>query len=842
MKMELFDFQEQAAARLRHHVRVLRDHATSEHPKAISFSAPTGSGKTVMMAALFEDILFGAADLPPQPDAVILWLSDMPELNEQTRRRIMQVSDRIHANRLLTIDAGFDRQCLEPGTIHFINVQKLGKDKLLTRGGVDARTHSIWSTFANTARATPERFYLVIDEAHRGMTDGKLAKEARTLVQRFLLGHPPDGLVPMPLVIGVSATPKRFTDLLDKAPHGLEKVHVPVDQVRESGLLKERVPIHHPEVVGQAEMTLLAEAARRWQTMTVAWQAYCQAEGEAQVWPILVVQVENGNERQVSRTDLAAVLDTIEQAIGRSLHECEAVHALHDRGDMDIGGRRVRSVDASRIDEDKSIGVVLFKTSLSTGWDCPRAEVMMSFRRAEDHTYIAQLLGRMVRTPLARRIERDATLNDVHLFLPYFDAEAVEAVAEDLKNVENAPPAETGSANELVTLERRADAAAIFAAMSGLVTYRVNAARAQSHLRRLAGLARGLNRTEIDPDAPGQVRGQVLDWLDTEVKALKSAADFEARAERMTSVRVQTIAGRLGGFDDGRASAPLGDYAVAASAADIDRVFETAGQRLGEGGATGLHLLYWQAHAERESVDVKVELILLMNDAAAVARLETKAARAFNALYDTHKQAIGKLKEKERQRIQRLRRATAEPVEEPWMLPERIDFRRPKTAPLYERHLYLEADGGFRAELETWERELVAEELLNPVVVGWLRNLPRKPWSLEIPYESGGALKPMFPDLVIVRAGAGAAPGDYRFDILEPHNPSLADNFEKAKGLAKFAGTHGHLFHRIQLIRKKPSAGGGTFLRLDLNSEAVRHAVLLVTGNPQLDAVFDEYA
>ncbi len=95
-------------------------------------------------------------------------------------------------------------------------MQKLGHDKLLTRGGVDARQHSIWSTFSNAARATPDRFYLVIDEAHRGMTEGRQAKEARTLVQRFLLGHAPDGLVPMPLVIGVSATPKRFTDLLER--------------------------------------------------------------------------------------------------------------------------------------------------------------------------------------------------------------------------------------------------------------------------------------------------------------------------------------------------------------------------------------------------------------------------------------------------------------------------------------------------------------------------------------------------------------------------------------------------------------------------------------------------
>ncbi|HYN79408.1 MAG TPA: hypothetical protein VES73_16620 [Lamprocystis sp. (in: g-proteobacteria)] len=73
-------------------------------------------------------------------------------------------------------------------------------------------------------------------------------------------------------------------------------------------------------------------------------------------------------------------------------------------------------------------------------------------------------------------------------------------------------------------------------------------------------------------------------------------------------------------------------------------------------------------------------------------------------------------------------------------------------------------------------------------------------------------------------------------------DPESGRQLREGEGLAKFAGKHGHLFHRIQLIRKKPSAGGGTFLRLDLNREAVRNAVLLVTGNPQLDAVFDEFA
>jgi type III restriction enzyme len=72
MRFELFDFQETAVAKLRDKVLMAREHASSQDPQAISFSAPTGSGKTVIMSALFEDILFGAAGFPAQPDAVIL--------------------------------------------------------------------------------------------------------------------------------------------------------------------------------------------------------------------------------------------------------------------------------------------------------------------------------------------------------------------------------------------------------------------------------------------------------------------------------------------------------------------------------------------------------------------------------------------------------------------------------------------------------------------------------------------------------------------------------------------------------------------------------------------------
>ena len=104
---------------------------------------------------------------------------------------------------------------------------------------------------------------------------------------------------------------------------------------------------------------------------------------------------------------------------------------------MEVGNRTVRYLKPSQIAGDRQVDVVFFKTALSTGWDCPQAQVMMSFRNAVDATYIAQLIGRMVRTPLARRVERDETLNSVALFLPHYDADGVAKIITRLQDPEH---------------------------------------------------------------------------------------------------------------------------------------------------------------------------------------------------------------------------------------------------------------------------------------------------------------------------------------------------------------------------------------------------------------------
>ena len=69
MRVSLFDFQEDALAELRIKLIAARSLASIDNPQAISFSAPTGAGKTIIMTALFENIFLGESEFAAQSDA-----------------------------------------------------------------------------------------------------------------------------------------------------------------------------------------------------------------------------------------------------------------------------------------------------------------------------------------------------------------------------------------------------------------------------------------------------------------------------------------------------------------------------------------------------------------------------------------------------------------------------------------------------------------------------------------------------------------------------------------------------------------------------------------------------
>lgn len=439
MKVELFNFQRGAVIDLRAALENRRHMITNTLPSIISLQAPTGAGKTIIMSAFIEEAFFGSDydTYGGDPDRIFVWLSDSPALNEQSKQKIQSKADKIKLNQCVTIeDESFDMEVLEDGHIYFLNTQKLGKSGNLGKHS-DNRQYTIWETLNNTASTKSEKLIVIIDEAHRGM-QGNDAAKATTVMQRFLKGYE-DKMRPMPFVIGMSATAERFQRLMYKiTDRSSTNIVVSAEQVRSSGLLKDRIIISYPEDAEKTNPTIvLKQATQEWLDKCESWDRYCHEQHYAQVYPIFVIQVESAkNTNAISSTDLNAVLQIIEIEYGRPFKEHEVVHTFGSVGTISINGLTVEHVLPEDIVSDTRIKVVFFKENLSTGWDCPRAEAMMSYRHAQDSTYIAQLLGRMIRTPQQRHISVDDSLNEVRLFLPYFDHETVQKVIDELLSSE----------------------------------------------------------------------------------------------------------------------------------------------------------------------------------------------------------------------------------------------------------------------------------------------------------------------------------------------------------------------------------------------------------------------
>lgn len=437
MKVELFPFQKKAVHELRTRTAAALGMYQNTHiPQVISLQAPTGAGKTIIMAALIEDIYFGTENYADQPEAIFVWLSDSPALNEQSKQKIDLKADRIKFGQCVVIeDDSFDMEELQDGHIYFLNTQKLGKAGNLGKHS-DNRQYTIWETLENAAKKKADRLYFIIDEAHRGM-QGTAAGTATSIMQRFIKGSVPHKLSPIPLVIGMSATSARFNQLVGDTNSTLQRVIITPNDVRASGLLKDRILITYPDDPAKNnDMAVLQAATDEWKSKCDHWRQYCYEQHYTQVSPVFVIQVQAGSGKLISNTNLDDVIAKIEERIGVAFKENEVVHTFGSTATLLVNGLNVPHIEPSEITDDRRIKVVLFKENLSTGWDCPRAETMMSFRHAEDATYIAQLLGRMVRTPLQSHILVDDYLNDVRLYLPYFNAYTVENVVKELQNSE----------------------------------------------------------------------------------------------------------------------------------------------------------------------------------------------------------------------------------------------------------------------------------------------------------------------------------------------------------------------------------------------------------------------
>ncbi|WP_086608613.1 DEAD/DEAH box helicase [Erythrobacter donghaensis] len=847
MKFTLKDYQDEAVADVLDRLKKARKRWHEDKDShAFSLTATTGAGKTVMAAAVFEALFYGNDDheFEADPGAVVIWFSDDPSLNEQSKWRLFQAADKLTVSDLVTVENTFSRERFEPGKVYFLNTQKLGKKSLLVRGhdpddeGLektatgetlmpDLRAHTIWQTIQNTIEDPDLTLYLVLDEAHRGMRDGGNTGERGrpTIVKQLINGT---GSVPgIPIVWGISATVQRFNDAMAGMTGRSTLPNVVVDskKVQDSGLIKDTIKLDVPDETGDMATVFLRRGTERLRDITKAWAEYGADQGQGEtVQPLMVLQVPNNPDPN----EIGRWIDTIVETWPELPQDCIA-NVLGEHRTEQFGSHAVPYVEPERVQERDEVRILIAKDAISTGWDCPRAEVMVSFRAASDRTHITQLLGRMVRSPLARRIPGNDQLNAVDCFLPKFDKEAVKAVANALMT--------GGDAGEDVPLRRvliqpvelfpnPAMPDALWDKFVSLPSQSLPKKTARP-VKRLTALAHELAQDGLLPNAGKKAHAAMHKVLDG-IRADLAGDIAKARADVLTVEGQTLVADIATGGTSFDAFVEAADYAV------IEDAYRRAGRIISPDLATS-YADYLAAQNE-DADDFEDSLIDAHTDIAALGLIDAvkvqleKAAEALaNEWLAEYQTAIALLSDKRRDAYREISELSATPFDVRLAKPssrlqptKALEAGTETLLPCFTEHLLCDGEGQFPDELNGLETKVQEVEMQREGRIGWYRNPSRTSQdSLGIVYDYAGDTLLLRPDFLFFSVDASGA---VIADIVDPHGDFLADGASKLRGLADYAEKHGANFGRIEAVAEVD----GSVLVLDLKAQGVRDMVRTV--------------
>jgi hypothetical protein len=847
MKFTLKDYQRDAVREALNNMRKARRLWRGESDKtAFSLTAVTGAGKTVMAAAAFEALFHGddEFDFDADPGAVVIWFSDDPSLNEQTRFRLMEASDRINHNDLVVVENTFNRPRFEPGKIYFLNTQKLGKNSLLVRGhnpdeldemagGLlpetrpDMRAYTIWDTIQNTIEDPNLTLYLVLDEAHRGMGNAA-SKEKGTIVQRLINGS--GSVQGIPVVWGISATVERFNQAIESAGKHLKLPNVVVDpiKVHESGLIKDTILLDIPNEVGDFDTVLVRRATDKLIESTLAWTDYAGQQGEMRiVIPLMVLQVPNTPDP----AEIGRALDTIFERYP-ALPITSVAHVFGDHTTQQFGRHGVPYIEPQRVQESSWVRILIAKDAISTGWDCPRAEVMISFRAAKDKTHITQLLGRMMRSPLARRIPGNDRLNAVDCLLPKFNRSTVEEVVDVLMKGDDTAPPSGRILIDYTEVKPNPNASPdVWLAFEALPS-QTRPQNGAKPVKRLTALAHELASDEIIPGAGKLAHAEMHKAIDIFLESHKDK--IAAKRKSVMTVDGKTVIADLKG-----GAKTFDEFWEDADIAVIDDAYRRSSRIL----SPDVSRTYVEHLAQKKaSVDDDPEEYLeaIVDGRVTVAGLGL--VTELQGYFDVESDKLTKAwLAKNAARIKLLtdeRKEAYRQIIEMSSVPQGVDLAKPESRyeatkardqdreflfPAWKNHLLCDKDGKYPAELNNWERSILEAESSRKDFRFWYRN-PQQPGqsSLGIAYIEDDSYKIIRPDFLFF----AETNGRIVVDLVDPHGLHLADALPKLQGLAKYAEECVNYYRRIECVAEAM----GKLRFLDLTSPDVRLAINSATS------------
>jgi type III restriction enzyme len=849
---ELLKFQTTAAESLIREIKKAQaryDH-DSDVLGAVVLEAATGAGKTVIATSVIEQLVFGSDQSEAVEGTAILWVTNDPSLNVQTARKMMQASEKI--NDIWLVGQGskpFDEEYFEPGGIYFLHTQAASSASRLAKHS-EKQTWTIWETISNTVRRLGSRFIVIVDEAHYGVTERPGGSP--TVVNKIINGDRP-----IPVFVGISATAERLNKALDQQGRLKKNVLVPIADVRDSGLVKDRIVLAPAAKQGEviADTTFVRLAVQKTLEFQRRWDDYAAKQNEVAVRPALVVQLpDKRNEDEDFKGLIRSVVDAV-TGEWPGLIAGHIVHTFAEHTAIDLGsGRAIRYMPPQDIQDATEVRVVLAKNAITTGWDCPRAEVLVSLRTSTEFTPIAQLIGRIVRQPLARRISSDQSLNRVHAFLPRFDRKTVMSVVNQFS------AGATESTAELVriTLDYEAPQSVQPAldVLAQLPSYIVPAQSPSPEVKRLHALATFLDNDGIRPGALAQATAYLNGKLDDEADKLDAGGELEGKREAVSNASVYELLTSLDGqLIDGERTL----VGTRLDAKNIDDVYKRASRSLKDGTAEAYWSYLVDKGEDEDPIEAKITVAALALTEQVVVNIEKAAASLSSDWVHGHAKSISLLSEPDREKYARLQADAQGPSRRPSIaingtiedaisveaeedlsddqLAEKIRLDGPNR---WARHLYQDAfdDKYWKKPFSAdgLERRVLASELAEPNIFAWYRNPTGGDRALCIPYrDSGnGRWARLFPDFIFFHEISG----EIKASIIDPHGIQLVDWKDKLGGYLDYADTHPNDFHAVMPLTEID--GKAVFLAIHDKATRIRVRGAIDAG-ASVEAIFRSF-
>lgn len=345
--------------------------------REIVLKSPTGSGKTIILTHFMDEYLKGHSK------GIFIWLTPgKGNLEEQSKQKMDLYIHRAQTKLINDIMvSGF-----EENDCCFINWEKL------TKKGNNALKDGETNNFINWVQEAILKglqFKVIIDESHQNFTE-----KSDAIVQLFKTNK----------IIRCSATP-----LID---NNVKLLEISEDEVIAEGLIKKQLIINEnfPQSITTNNQTeYLLENALNKQLELIN----CYRKKNKLINPLIIVQMPNNSDA------LFVVVENYLRSKGITIeNETLAVWLsnMHENLNNLIGLTSQQKV-------------VIIKQAIATGWDCPRAQILVKLRDNMDETFEIQTIGRIRRMPEAMHYE-DVNLDSCYLYT--FDSKFTEGVKSAL--------------------------------------------------------------------------------------------------------------------------------------------------------------------------------------------------------------------------------------------------------------------------------------------------------------------------------------------------------------------------------------------------------------------------